>query len=119
MPRTAREHALSFILVGITIATGILLMPLFGPKPLENPIAVVILLVVFALSACFLFNYRFIRLIAGEKKAFKEKSQIQQQQIDSYLNRTLQAETIACQNCGTSNNININFCTKCGSKLIK
>ena len=54
MPRTGREYCISFILIGIMVVVICALEPIFGPKPLSNPIAVGILLTVVIVCCCIL-----------------------------------------------------------------
>lgn len=96
MPRTAREYCISFILIGVMIVVGSLLVPIFGPKPLSNPIAVGVFSTVVIVCCCLLSMNRVI--------------------IAKIKNINLKDKNI-CPYCHTRLKSNTSFCPKCGNLL--
>jgi len=101
MARTAREYCLSFILLGILIVVVIMLIPFFGPKPLSNPIASIILFTVLIISCCLL---SFNRVIIAHFKKRKNK-------VETKNN------LLHCPKCGAAYLYKENFCPNCGAKM--
>jgi len=95
MPRTGREYCMSIILIGIMVVVIFALEPIFGPKPLANPIAAGILLTVVIVS-CFLLSMN--RVIIAKLKTVKVSKNI-------------------CPYCHTVLKSNTSFCPKCGNLL--
>ena len=96
MPRTAREYCISIILIGVMLVVISLLVPIFGPQPLANPIAAGILLTVVIVCCCLLSMNRVILAKLKTTKDSKKDSNI----ICPYCHTRLKPNTSLCPKCG-------------------
>ena len=123
MPRTAREHALSWI--GVIILFGELgvLYLIFGPNFAKNPILMVFVIFSFIFIMCWLFGYIHPNKWPKKMKQRKEYSYIKEShEISTPV--SFQEETIpdnfsfiSCPHCGALQEQGTTFCTKCGQKI--
>lgn len=87
MARSARETLFAFLGLGVMIGVILLMIPIFGPKPLENPIAVGILIAVGIGWAMFVCLNRYI-FAAIRKKMNSTKTK-----------KSGQSQVIMCPRC--------------------
>ena len=117
MARTLRDYFITIILCGIIMVVVIVLMPFFGPQPLSNPIAVVILLTVLIISCCILsMNQVIIAKIKarkGNKTTRTSKDNNSFRKITREIKITKDGNVI-CPYCHSILDSKANTCSHCG-----